>query len=1059
MRLLSWALACAVLLAALLLAGVVAVEWRLSRGPVSLPWAAQWLEARANRDGGRPPLRIGALTLQSAAWRDGPDAPLVLRVTDAAAVEPDAPPLLSLPDASVALALPPLLSGEIRPRVVEAEGVRVRLSRSAEGAIALRRDRSPKPASPTPAAGQAPVRLDDILKALAHPAADTSGNGPLAILGGLRRVSLRDIRADVADDQLGADWQAETSKAEFARPDAGGITGDADLALTLGGETARLALTAKVDTDAASEATLRLEPVNPARWARAAPLLMDAQSLDAPVSGQAGVSLGPDLGIRHFRLQAETGAGKASFAGTAADLLGARMRANGTLDAVVLEQADVTLRGRPESTPTTIGLRGSLIRAAPGLVADGAITLDRVSFADLPLLWPEGVGGNARRWITENIPDGIARDANVAFTVTTPLDFSDVQLTQAKGTLEGEDLTVWWLRPVPPLERGRATLRILDPDTFEIVAYGGRQRPSGARVRDPRAGLILRGGTVRITGIMQPHQIGYIVADIAGPLQDALGLLSEKRLNLLSEHPMPLKDPRGQAAVNLKVNVPLEDAVQIEDIPLRALAHLTDVSLADVVDGMGAERGILDLDVTQEGLSGFGTAVALGIPVTFGADLDFRAGPRSQVLTRVTLEGRGNIAQLAKAGIDARDAMSGVVGLRAQLVQQRDGQGTVEMRADLQDVTLTAAPLAWQKQAGVPASGSARVRLQRDALQAVDDLVLTAPALDMRGHASFAENKPALLRFDTLRIGKSDMTGSVQFPPKPGQGPIAAVVSGPVLDVSAWLSGGQTGPGRKAPRSSPEPENTPWSIDARFDRVLTGRGPDLAGVILVAENDGKFLRRLHAEGQAGAGAALCADIVPDGAVRRRLNVAASDVGVLLQSLGLTGGVSGGVLTVDGVYDDARADHRLTAQASMGPFRITDAPFAAKLLKALTIYGIADLLRGPGIGVSEVVAPFTMANQVLDLGNSRAVSPSLGVTANGRIDMRTDVADLRGTVVPAYFFNSLPGRIPFIGHLFTAERGGGLIAAEFTVKGPLDNPSVSVNPLSLLAPGALRKLFE
>ena len=58
-----------------------------------------------------------------------------------------------------------------------------------------------------------------------------------------------------------------------------------------------------------------------------------------------------------------------------------------------------------------------------------------------------------------------------------------------------------------------------------------------------------------------------------------------------------------------------------------------------------------------------------------------------------------------------------------------------------------------------------------------------------------------------------------------------------------------------------------------------------------------------------------------------------------------------------------------------------------------------------------------------------------------------------------FLNSLPGKIPLIGKLFVGEKGGGLIGVAYSVKGLLPNPEISVNPLSALAPGAARNLFN
>ncbi len=81
-----------------------------------------------------------------------------------------------------------------------------------------------------------------------------------------------------------------------------------------------------------------------------------------------------------------------------------------------------------------------------------------------------------------------------------------------------------------------------------------------------------------------------------------------------------------------------------------------------------------------------------------------------------------------------------------------------------------------------------------------------------------------------------------------------------------------------------------------------------------------------------------------------------------------------------------------------------------------------------------------------------------MTAQGRIDLDDDRIDVQGTIVPAYFFNSLLGNIPLIGKLFSPEQGGGVFAARYALQGPLDDPSVSVNPLSALTPGFLRNIF-
>jgi hypothetical protein len=52
-----------------------------------------------------------------------------------------------------------------------------------------------------------------------------------------------------------------------------------------------------------------------------------------------------------------------------------------------------------------------------------------------------------------------------------------------------------------------------------------------------------------------------------------------------------------------------------------------------------------------------------------------------------------------------------------------------------------------------------------------------------------------------------------------------------------------------------------------------------------------------------------------------------------------------------------------------------------------------------------------------------------------------------------------GNIPLLGTILTGPEGGGVFAANYRMRGAIDNPDVSVNPLSTLAPGILRNIFN
>jgi len=85
------------------------------------------------------------------------------------------------------------------------------------------------------------------------------------------------------------------------------------------------------------------------------------------------------------------------------------------------------------------------------------------------------------------------------------------------------------------------------------------------------------------------------------------------------------------------------------------------------------------------------------------------------------------------------------------------------------------------------------------------------------------------------------------------------------------------------------------------------------------------------------------------------------------------------------------------------------------------------------------------------------SPSIGSTLEGWVDFDRDIVDLSGVFVPAYGVNNLFGRLPVLGLLLGGQQEG-LFGLNFRVTGRASDPSLSVNPLSAIAPGFLRKIF-
>jgi AsmA-like C-terminal region len=1051
---LHWLVTLALTLVVLGSVGVAALAWRLSQGPVDLAWFTNRLEDAANANGGPTRLAIGTAALAWEGFSKGVDRPLDLRLTDVTVIDPAGGRRMNIPRAEVSLSIYSLLFGRIVPRAVVLDAPQLTLLRAADGTLSLDLGSLTEPAEGSePAPTGQPTPVADLLAELARPAGGDRSHSSNALLSQLRVVRIHDAHVVVVDRHLGVTWRAPHAEIDLVRRPQGGVDGTADLGLAVGEQQARLTLSATLAAGA-SETHLRarLSPVTPSVIARAAPSLAALAALEAPVGGEATFDLDARLAPRTMRLSLRAGGGQVRVGDGVVPFLAAALVASGTPEEFTVQALRVTLPGHVDGPPTHVETHGTLRRSADRISADMSLDLDQVDFGDLSRLWPEGTGGGARRWLLANIPVGVARNGHVDLGLAASADLSAIELTRASGTLDGAGLQVHWLRPIPPIDNGQARLRIVDPDTLEITVTGGRQRLRNQKEASP-AGLQIRGGKMKITGILQPHQLGVIDADIAGPLPDALALLREPRLALLDRHPVDLRNPAGQTTVKLSLILPLEDAVRMDDIAIQVQAHLDGVHLGALVAGRDLDEGVLDLTANVAGMKLSGHALLASIPAKLDAVMDFRAGPPTQVLQSVTVSGQPDARQLAAAGLDATSLLNGAAQVQAVLSERRNGQGDVAVTADLTGAELVVAPLEWRKPRVAPAKASARVLLDHDRLTAIESVQLDGDGVVLRGRADFSGGSLSTFRIDRLTLGRTVAQGTVNLPTA---GPISVNLSGATLDLAPRLA--RRTPPHPAARDRAEPPPGPsWVVDAKFDRVLMAQGLASSDVTAHAEYDGRKVRQLRIDGRTGPRAPFMGRIVSDSG-GRRLTASVDDAGELLRGLDYVRSMQGGKLSVQAQYDDAQPDRPLVGSADIEDFRIRDAPALGKLLQAMTLYGLVQVMQGRGLGFTQLIAPFRLTDEAIELADARAFSPSLGLTMKGRLDLDAERIDMQGTIVPAYFFNSLLGNIPLVGKLFSPERGGGVFAASYTVRGRLEDPDVSVNPLAALTPGFLRGLF-
>jgi hypothetical protein len=105
------------------------------------------------------------------------------------------------------------------------------------------------------------------------------------------------------------------------------------------------------------------------------------------------------------------------------------------------------------------------------------------------------------------------------------------------------------------------------------------------------------------------------------------------------------------------------------------------------------------------------------------------------------------------------------------------------------------------------------------------------------------------------------------------------------------------------------------------------------------------------------------------------------------------------------------------------------------------------------------APFSVGYGQFVLEEAYLKGPLLGANLRGKVDFKTRRVNFGGTYIPLQGLNGALGGIPLLGQIISGSQGEGIFGITFAVQGPTSNPQVIVNPLSLVAPGIFREMFQ
>lgn len=634
----------------------------------------------------------------------------------------------------------------------------------------------------------------------------------------------------------------------------------------------------------------------------------------------------------------------------------------------------------------------------PGDHFDLNVKIPEVAAEDVAAFFPEDASGVAHEWLTTKLGEGLIKD--ISFT----------------GRLQKSKKGEGWTMVNPKADFRTENMRVL----YKLKMAPARQLDAIGKFENDTLVMDIKDGNVQGMNVVEGkltfseltkegrgHCTGRL--RLQGPLQSVLAYLDNPIIRYRERVSLDLSKADGHIAMTVVLDFPTTKAAKMADIKVNVDAVLRRASLPDIVPGVTLGGGPVAIKGNPDHVSIFGDATLNGAPASIKWDAYFnrKTAPFIQKLdlttsiTRETLEGFG----VGGWGRDMKSPSKAVLHYRQPV-----------KGAPSADLTLSGPDLSVRRA----------------------DIVLSPKGQFVRG------------RFDGLVLGQTAGDISVSRNEAGGQN---IAFSGPRFDARPALNGGEKKGKTKQPAH--------LSVDIKTPVLITSDNAAVHDVALAMNTNRRGdISRLNLTGTAGKGSVKVA--FNEGPNGDTLNVDAGDAGKLLEAMALSDGVKGGVLQIQGRPNGNYGS--MVGRARIMNFTAQDVPALGRLINALSLPGLFQLFSNQGIFFERLRADFTWtakdSGSMLVLKDGRTAGASLGLTFKGAYNHGSKMLDLQGEVVPLSEINGIIKAIPLLGPLLSGGKNSSLVAAHYTMRGPAKDPDVSINPLSVLAPGLIRRiLFE
>lgn len=668
------------------------------------------------------------------------------------------------------------------------------------------------------------------------------------------------------------------------------------------------------------------------------------------------------------------------------------------------------------------------------------------SVRDMPIsqvkqLWPWLAAQGPRSWVLRNVFGGRVSEGHLEYRVAPDRLGNGVPLSAAEvsGLFRVEGARFDTAGGIPPIRDARGTIDFRGNDADIALESGNFFMPSGRFVSASNGKLTIRQAN-------RKPVIGKLDLDIAGEAPAVAELASYEPINAMKRIGFAPEDFSGLVTGNVKADIPLTKGIDRSQLDWLAALEVENLSVAKPFNGqmVSGATGIITVDREKAVIAA--KAKLNGAP----AQIDL-----VEPLGNTDVERRRSIA--IDLDDDARKALApGLAGLVSGLVKvnYESAEGRETVAADLTRAKLNIPWAGWSKGAGVAANASFGLERTEGATK-LTDFELGGKSFAVKGTMTISDGGLALAEFKQVRLNRGDdVSVSVRRKGKAYQ----VDIDGAALDVRSLIRQ-FTSDAQTATRSA---GSGSVSVTAKVGRLTGFRDEILSDVALEYSGSGARVAGLNVSARTGSGARVAIRNTTEGQ-KRTLQMQSADAGAILRFLDIYGNMEGGTIRV---ALSGTGDGPLRGQVEAREFWVVNESRLGSI--------VSNRPQGDSRSLNEAVRSEVDTRRVrfdrgyvqvdkgkgyLKINNGVLRGPLIGTTFQGTLYDQNGRMSMTGTFMPAYGINRIFGELPLVGAILGNGRDRGLIGVTYKLEGKAKSPQLYINPLSIIAPGIFRQIFE